>query len=191
MNETLMPGKYYLGDPSNVLPPKIFIGIWGDLYNFKNGKFNINTFDFAVHNTHNGDGTYTDTKNRTYNIKTGMFGLININLIDDLNECKYGHIFNFDNKINFIYDAGIFYIKSGKKYINIDTRNLEEYDSEFEEHCHNEDDEYICKTILRDSDNDSIIEEITDTYLSSDDDENKDNKEDINNKKITFFKKKN
>lgn len=115
MNEILMPGKYYLGDPCNVLPNKIYIGIWGELYNYRNGKFNINTYDFAVHSTHCGDGIIKDTKNRKYIIESGVIGLINLNLIDNLNECINGYVFDFEKSVHFIYDAGIFYIKSDKK----------------------------------------------------------------------------
>lgn len=156
MNETLLPGKYYLGDPNDVLPSKILIGIWKNEYNLENGKFKFYDHDFVVHNTHDGDGTFKDTKNREYIINSGIIALVHINLIDDMDSCKNGHIFNFNKIVNFIYDAGIFYIKSGKKYIQIDTVNSEEYDSEKEEHCDNEDGEYISKTLFNDSDTDSI-----------------------------------
>ena len=172
MNETLLPGKYYLGDPSYVLPSKIMIGIWENMYNLENGKFKIYDYDFVVYNTHNGDGTFTDTKKREYIVNSGIVGLVNVNLIDDMSLCNHGHIFNFNKIVNFIYDAGIFYIKSGKKYIQIDTRDIDEYDSEKEQHCENEDGEYISKTLLNDSDTDSI-----------------DNENEPNEKKPLFFKK--
>ena len=196
MNEILCPGKYYLGDPINVLPSSIYNGIWGNLYDFKNGKYIIYDTDFAVHNTHYGDDVYTDTKNRSYSINTGMIALIDIKLIENINEVKNnGHIFNFKNKVNFIYDAGLFYIKSGKKYICIDTRNKEEYNSDFEDHCENEEGEYIQKTIINASDNDSINDE-NDLFFNSDDDEedeeeNKKLLETHVSDKINFFKKKN
>jgi hypothetical protein len=121
MNEILLPGKYFLGDPTLVLHDKIIIGIWGSLYNYANGKFNIYGVDCALHTTHKGDDTYTDSKNRKYLILSGVLSLINIELIEDINLCKNkGHIFNFTENINFIYDAGMFYIKSGKKIIRID-----------------------------------------------------------------------
>lgn len=200
MNELLRPGKYYLGDPINVLPSSIYNGIWGNLYDFKNGKYDIYDTDFAVHNTHYGDDVYTDTKNRSYTINTGMIALVDIKLIENMNEVKNsGHIFNFNNKVNFIYDAGLFYIKSSKKYICIDTRNKEEYNSDFEDHCENEEGEYIQKTITNASDNDSINDE-NDLFFNSDDDTDEDNEEKNKNKqsseasvseKINFFKKKN
>lgn len=197
MNELLRPGKYYLGDPINVLPSSIYNGIWGNLYDFKNGKYIIYDTDFAVHNTHYGDSVYTDTKNRSYTINTGMIALVDIKLIENMNEVKNnGHIFNFNNKVNFIYDAGLFYIKSGKKYISIDTRNKEEYNSDFEDHCENEEGIYIQNTITNASDNDSINDE-DDLFFNSDDEEDKDENENTKlletsvSDKISFFKKKN
>lgn len=191
MNELLNAGKYYLGDPSFVLHSKIFDGIWGNVYNYENGKYNINSFDYAVHNTHKGDGKFVDTKARIYNIESGVLALVHIDLIEDINLCKkHGHIFNFTNKIIFIYDAGIFYIKSGKKIITIDTRNIDEYNSDFEEHCENEDGEPIGKTLCHDSDNDSITDE-NNILFDSDEEENEEESiEIIDKQKFNFFKKK-
>ena len=185
MNEFLAAGKYYLGDPCNVLHEKIFIGIYGNEYNYANGKFNINGTDFAVHNTHNGDGIFKDTKNRSYNIHTGLIALINLSIIDDLELCKKnGHVFEFKQRINFIYDAGLFYIKSGKKYIHIDTINKEEYNSDMEEHCHNEDGDYISKTLLGDLDDDFI--EPSELYINDEEEEEIIEK---SNQLFQFFKK--
>ena len=186
MNETIEAGKYYLGDPSKVLSEKIYIGILDNLYQFKNGKLNINGLYIIIHNTHFGDGSFFDTKNRKYNIESGILGIIPLELIEDINLCKKdGHVFNFENKINFIYDAGIFYIKSGRKYINIDTRNMNDYDSDYEEHFENEDGEPISKTLLGDEDDDMIMSD--DELCNEDDDQNN-----ISEKKETFnfFKKK-
>lgn len=185
MNEYAKPGKYYLGDPYIILPPKILLGIWGELYRYENGKFMINDTDYIVHNTHYGDGIFTDTKNRTYDIKSGTIALININLIED--NLKYDYpIFEFMNKINFIYDAGFFYIKSGKKYIQIDTRNMDEYNSDFEEHCENENGEYISNTIIHESDNDEIFCNLDD----SDEDDKSDQENKLKEEKIKkkYFK---
>jgi hypothetical protein len=185
MNEILIPGKYYLGDPSFVLPDKIYYGILGNLYNYSNGKHSINGCHITIHNIHGGDGIYHDTKNRSYIIYSGILGLIPVELIEDINLCNNkGYLFDFKQKINFIYDAGVFYIKSGKKYIKIDTKNLEEYDSDYEEHCKNSDDENIVKTICGDSDNDSIQDENNNL---SDNEEEKEEKDP--DKKFNFFKK--
>ena len=188
MNETLESGKYYLGDPSNVLSEKIYIGILENIYQFKNGKLNINGTHIIMHSTHSGDGNFIDTKNRKYNIESGLIALIPIELIEDNDLCKNGHVFNFENKVNFIYDAGIFYIKSGRKYINIDTRNMTDYDSDYEEHFHNEDGEPISKTLIGDEDDDMIM---SDTEICNESDEEEDIKN-VNEKKETFsfFKKK-
>jgi hypothetical protein len=194
MNEVLRSGKYYLGDPSYVLPSSIYNGIWFNLYDFKNGKYDINDTDFVVHNTHYGDNIYKDTRNRSYNVSSGVISLVDVRLIENMDEIKNnGHIFNFKSKVNFIYDAGIFYIKSGKNYICIDTRNNEEYNSDYEDHCEDEDGEYIQKTICGGSDNDSINDE-DDLYLNYDDDDEEDeDSKSFENKiseKTIFFKKK-
>ena len=179
MNEILVPGKYYLGDPTTVLHDKIIIGIWGTLYNYSNGKFNINGTECVMHSTHKGDDVFHDTKNRKYNVISGVLSLINVELIEDITLCKdNGHIFDFDKKINFIYDAGMFFIKSGKKIITIDTRNMDEYNSDFEDHCENEEGEPISKTINNDSENDSDKES---DNISCDEIENKE--------VFNFFKK--
>jgi hypothetical protein len=191
MNEILNPGKYFLGDPSNVLHNKILNGIWGDLYDYRNGKYNINSYDFVVHNTHKGDGDFLDTKNRIYKVSTGVLSLIAIELIEDITLCKNnGYIFTFVNKINFIYDAGIFFIKSGKKIITIDTQNKNDYDSDLDEHCENEDGEPIGKTLCNDSDNDSIYAENTLLFDSNDSEEEEEKipSENLTKKNFCFFK---
>lgn len=189
MNEILKPGKYYLGDPADVLTSKVYIGIWGDQHYFNNGKFDALGVEFVVHNTHNGDNIFKDTKNRSYSVSTGVIGLVHIDLIDDMIFCKNGHIFSFKDKVNFIYDAGIFYVKSGKKYIQIDTRDLENYDSEIEEHCENEDGEYISNTICNASDDDSISDDNINYF--EDDDEQLFSIEKTKDERVQFFKKKN
>lgn len=197
MNETVSkPGKYFIGDPSSVLFDKYYTGIWGDQYGYSCGKFNINGFDMIIHHTHYGDGVYNDTQNRQYYIDSGAIGLIPFELFKDNPDVvlKDGHIFEFIDSINFIYDAGIIYIKSGKKFISIDTRNLDEYDSDYEAHCENENGEPITKTIQGDSDDDLIKE--CDAKSESDNEES-DININLNNifepspiRRQSFFKKK-
>ena len=199
MNEILKPGKYFLGDPCAVLPTKILNGIWDSIFNCSNGKFNINDTDFAVHTTHYGDGIFLDTKNRSYNIESGVMGLVDISIIeeDSLKIYKeHGHIYNFDKPVKFIYDGGIFFIKSGKKIISINTQCPDEYDSDddnddsFGEYCHNDDGENIGKTIKGDSDNDSIVEETGYCLSDSDSEEESDKLDEDYLTKTCFFKKK-
>jgi len=184
--EIVLNGKYYIGDPS-ILDDKYIHGIWGDLYNYENGSHSINGYNFIVHNTHNGDGIYYDNKNRKYIVNSGVLSIIDINLIDDISICKkYGHIFNFDKKINFIYDAGLFYILYGKKTIKINTINIDEYNSDYEEHCEDEKGEYMSK-IIHDSDNESIYS-VNSNHNSDESDEEKDLEG--SSKSFNFFKKK-
>ncbi len=191
MNETLNAGKYFLGDPFPVLHPKIYIGIWENVYNYANGKFTINDFDFAVHNTHYGDGIFYDTKKRKYKVDSGTIALIHCDLIEDLSLCKNnGYIFEFNKEINFIYDAGLFIIKSGKKYIQIDTRIMEEYNSDIEDSFLDDEKEHISNKIIDDSDDDFIMEE-NDLDSNGDDEDNNEESEIVagNSKKLfKFFK---
>ncbi len=160
MNEVAIKGKYFIGDPFYALSDKYYTGIWGNEYGYESCKFNINGFDVIIHSTHYGDGEYKDTRDRIYIIKSGAIGLIPIELLKENVDPKphYGHTFEFTEDINFIYDAGLVYIKSGNKYISIDTRNMDEYDSEYEEHCENDNGEPITKTIASDLDDDLIEE---------------------------------
>lgn len=197
MNETIKQvGKYYIGDPSYVLPDKYYTGIWGNEYGYENGKLNINGYDIIIHSTHYGDGDYKDTRDRIYTVDCGAIGLIPIELYKDNIDAqpKHGHIFEFTEEINFIYDAGLIYIRSGKKFISIDTRNMDEYDSENEKHCENENGEPITATIAGDSDDD-LIEECD--AKSDSDNEEPDANTNPNNmfepspiRRQSFFKKK-
>ena len=181
MNEILKPGKYFLGDPSYVLPSKIYNGIWKDVHNFEIGKIYINDTDFCVYYTHYGDGIYYDTRKRKYNVDCGVIGLVDISLIEDISLCNgIGYIFDFKEEIHFYYDNGIFIIKSGKKYIKIDTRIEEEYNSD--------EDENITSTLFNDSDDDYIDDE-NDKYFE-DECENENIEENkTNNSTFNFFRK--
>ena len=67
-----------------------------------------------VHKTHYGDGIYEDTKKRKYNITSGLIGLVHESMIDDLSIAKKnGVIFYFVDAVHFIYNGGLFTIKSG------------------------------------------------------------------------------
>jgi hypothetical protein len=177
MNEELSEGTYYLGDPAFVLEDSIYIGVWGNQYNYSNGKINVYGTDFVVHNTHNGDGKFLDNKNRVYHIESGTIALIPTNLIKKMDDKVNNHTFKFEEKVNFIYDRGIFYIRSNKKYVKIDTRNMDEYDSEFEDHA-------LADDKLEDSDDESIIE-LSTKDNKSDDEEEPDTE---TPKKFKFFK---
>ena len=185
MNETVNPGKYYLGDPIFALDETTYHEIYGDIFNYENGKFDLKNNDqnMIVHKTHYGDGTFFDTKKRKYIIETGLIALIPISMIDksmlDASK-KHGVLFSFDNFIRFLYHGGLFTIRSSKKIIEIDTRNEEEYDSQEEGHLP-EDSKY--RSLLRQDEDESSLDG------SCDDD----SEEEINSSKHvkrSFFKKK-
>ncbi len=139
MNTILPPGKYYIGDPCFGLSEYDHHNLWGDEHEYKNGKYDLknNKKFFAVHNTHWGDGKFYDTKNRKYIIESGMLSIMHIDLVENIeNSKKKGNFFHFLEKINFIYNAGRFYIKSGRFIIEINTINEEEYESDCEDHLY-------------------------------------------------------
>lgn len=174
MKQKLTRGTYYFGDPSYVLADDLYYDVLGEKYNFESGKHDLtnnenyeNYENFVViHNTHNGDGIFKDTKQRKYKVESGIIGLVPKRLIPEekMEEAKkYGHFFTFPSDIDFYYDAGIFYVKSANYYIKINTINEEEYDSENEEH-YLVDNEKV--EIIQDDDNSSI-----DDLYSSDEEE--------------------
>lgn len=180
MEESILSGEYYLGDPSFVINEKLYYDVYGEEYNFDSGKFDLTKKEdfIIVHSTHNGDGVFEDTKKRKYKVESGLIGLVPIKLINNLeNAKKYGKIYNFPNKIKFIYDNGVFFIKSGNFIIEINTINEDEYISDDEE-CLLIDGERIK---IRQDDDTSSIE---DMYA----DESSDEEEIIQVKKPSFFK---
>jgi hypothetical protein len=185
MNETVKPGKYYLGDPVFALDEKTYHEIYGDIFQYEDGKFDLKNNDqfMIVHKTHYGDGIFFDTKKRKYIIETGLIALIPISMIEKtmiINAKKHGVFFSFDNFVRFLYHRGLFTIRSNKKIIEIDTQNEDEYDSQEEGHLP-EDSKY--RSLLRQDEDESSLDG------SCDDD----SEEEINSSqkvKRSFFKKK-
>ena len=180
MEESILPGTYYLGDPSFVLNEELYYDVYGQEYNFDSGKFDLTKKEdfIIVHNTHNGDGIFQDTKKRKYKVESGLICLVPIKLINNIEIAKKnGKIFNFPNNVKFIYDAGIFYIKSGNYLIEINTINEDEYESDHEEHLLIDGE----KINHRDENDTSSIEDMYDNDDSEDEEE-------IKNKKPIFFK---
>jgi len=173
MNQIIRPGKYYLGDPIFALNEEVHYDKFGTIHQFQNGKYDLleNKIDFVVHKTHYGDGIYEDTKNRKYNITTGLIGLVHESMIDDiLIAKKNGVIFHFLDAVHFIYNRGLFTIKSGNFIIEINTQNKEEYDSQDEE-------EHLYENgkigIFRNEDNISDIEGSCDELSDNEEDQSK------------------
>lgn len=174
-------GIYYIGDPSFVIDEDLYYDKYVTEYEAGSGKFDLtkNNDCIIVHNTHNGDGIFKDTKGRKYKVESGMIGLIPEKLIKNIDEAKkYGKIFNFPSRGTFRYSSGIFYIHSGNYIIEINTINEDEYDSDNEEHLL-EDGKKV--TIRNEDDNSSI----GDMYS---DDEEDDEQDDNKNKNPVFFK---
>lgn len=161
MNETVQPGKYYLGDPVFALDEITYHELYGDCFHYENGKFDLKNNDqyMIIHKTHYGDGTFYDTKKRKYIVETGLIALIPISMIEERMICsakKHGVIFSFENYVRFLYHGGLFTIRSSKKLIEINTRNEEEYDSQDEEGHLPENTKYI--SLLRQEEDESSLD---------------------------------
>lgn len=170
MNTVLPPGKYFIGDPCYGLSENDHHNLWGEEHRYENGRYDLrnNKRYFAVHNTHWGDGKFYDTKKRRYMIDSGMLSMIHIDLIEDIEKSKKkGNFFHFLEKINFLYNAGKFYIKSGKFVIEINTINEEEYESELEEHLYEKDKQIN----IRDDDDNSSFGALYDQSSDEEDEE--------------------
>ena len=51
MKCTLLPGRYYIGDICYALKNDIYDNIWGDIYDYSEGKFEVENSVFAVAGT--------------------------------------------------------------------------------------------------------------------------------------------
>lgn len=160
MEDTVKSEKgFYIGDPCYVLPDEIYDEIWGDKYNFKDGKIVIEDNAFIVHGTAYGDGEYFDGKGIAYGVDSGTLAIIPIELIKETEiepnegEYEYGRIV-FGNKGSLEYVDGVFTFKVDAKEVVIDTDPAyDDYDNE---------DDYI--------ENFQDEEEIEDYYDEEDDD---------------------
>jgi hypothetical protein len=137
MEELFTQGKYYLGDPCFALSEYFHHEMWGENYQYKDGKFDLTLQNeyMIVHSTHYGDGTYVDTKNRKYKVESGTIALIPFTLISDVKKAQeYGQIFEFPEDGFFIYDGGQFVIRSSFYIIKINTLNEDMIDEDNEEY---------------------------------------------------------
>ena len=130
MEETLVRGKYYLGDPSYVLDEDLYYEVLGDKHSFESGKYDLKNDDtyMVLHNTHNGDGTFYDTKKRKYKVLNCSIYFLTRHFLHYQNlfllfryKDNYLNIFHLNirlNKLIYKYNSFIYYIYI---YLNIFT----------------------------------------------------------------------
>ena len=124
---TLPAGKYYIGDLCYVLPDAIYHGIYGNLYGYKNGHYRIQgpdgvKYSFVVAGTYAGDGLYRGGE-REYEVDAGIIGMVDVRLCNpEVVDDPAFHIQEFDNKVNFRCNDGIFKITCDSFTLIINTR---------------------------------------------------------------------
>lgn len=168
---------FYIGDPCYVLPDEIYDEIWGEEYNFIDGKITVNEFSFLVHGTAYGDGEYFDNIGTSYGVDSGTLSVIPFELIKkpeimpSEGDYEYGR-FVAGTSASLDYNDGIFTFKVNDKEIVIDTDPAYD-DYDYEDDYDNEDKDtlYETKTINKLSDiekmvGNSIVECINNGYAN-------------------------
>lgn len=114
----LPPGSYYLGDPTTVLNVEI------DFDNMLPGIYNVNHMSLAFNYTGFMEGSCNDTtKNITYKIENGIFGMIPLAFCNTTILDLYGKKVYYQDPIVFYSDGkGYFEILSTNYSYTLDTR---------------------------------------------------------------------
>ena len=209
----LEKGKYFIGDPTLVLPNSIYHGIWGNVHNYLPGIYSIFGNNLVIFHVKKGDDEYKDNIGNKYDIETGNISIVPHQLCDiDLESGSNIMFHEFADNVNIFYskDGNLNIISSSTDIkINIgvdddedDNNSVDSFEkylskvqaTEDEGEDVNEDDEYE-ENLLEDTNHqipyneESNYDNLTD---SDDEDENEDNDfdtddEDSEPQKRSFF----
>jgi hypothetical protein len=127
MKCTLPPGRYYIGDICYALKNDIYDNIWGDIYDYSEGKFEVENSVFAVAGTKYGDGGYKGSNGFVYDVDAGVIGMVHEKLMKN-DHYEGGTMHTFTEDVSFSCDDGLFLIESNDFYLQINT----DYDDEEE-----------------------------------------------------------
>ena len=105
---TLEKGKYFIGDPTLVLPNSIYHGIWGNVHNYLPGIYSIFGNNLVIFHVKNGDNEYKDNSGNKYDIETGNISIVPHQLCEIDLESGTNIIFH-----EFADDVNVFYSKDG------------------------------------------------------------------------------
>ena len=105
---TLEKGKYFIGDPTLVLPNSIYHGIWGNVHNYLPGIYSIFGNNLVIFHVKNGDNEYKDNSGNKYDIETGNISIVPHQLCEIDLESGTNIIFH-----EFVDDVNVFYSKDG------------------------------------------------------------------------------
>jgi hypothetical protein len=75
-------GKIFVGDVYFALDPRVYDGVWGDLYGYKDGEWKDpdSGFLFAMKSTVEGDGIFLDSNGKSYEVESGTLGVVPVEL---------------------------------------------------------------------------------------------------------------
>lgn len=120
-------GKYWLGDPSLFLNEKIYKSLLEAKF-MSNEDYcagYLNDRMVMAMRTAYGDGVYYDNENNSYQVDSGMIGLLPVALRDDFATVSLGRFVEFREPMIFTKNnAGTFQLGLNGKYITIITDNL-------------------------------------------------------------------
>lgn len=86
--------RIYIGDPFFALNG-LAISAWKENFNFENGIFNFNGFNFAICNSEFEKGFFKDSDDNIYHIENHRLALIPMELVDqEKNYEDYGIVIN-------------------------------------------------------------------------------------------------
>jgi hypothetical protein len=120
MKCTLPPGRYYIGDICYALKNDIYDNIWGDKYDYSDGKFEVENSVFAVAATKYGDGGYKGSNGFIYDVDAGVIGMVHEKLMKK-DHYEGGTMHTFTEHVSFSCDDGLFLIESNDFYLQINT----------------------------------------------------------------------
>lgn len=164
---------YWIGDIRHVMSNDIFNNVWKQ-NNYDEGVYNVNNYKFVVVPTVCGDDYYEDSEGFIYQVISGHFGLIDMNLCKNLSitQLSKGKIYNFDDSVNINMCNGIIKISSYNYELNIDTN---EDDDENDDYLN--DDYEFTDNIIKDPDyipDDDTPSEYSEDFTDDDDDNDDD-----------------
>lgn len=103
-------GNYYIGDLCYFMKYTLYDGLWGKKYYYENGIFKSSKDDyFAVGSTH-GDTQLKGTNGFRYDIPSGAFGIVSLNLSNSKLEKYHSHgtFHSIDKDIRILFDKNGF-----------------------------------------------------------------------------------
>lgn len=144
---------FYVGDLCYAMKDEVYDRVWGDLYNYEDGAFEVPAYHtyFIVSGTAYGDGYYSSLSGANYPVDAGIIGICPLEMCDEDKLKKLGGMGQIF-KASGVYDAVVERDSEGTISIRVDG---EVYDIIYTGY---EEDEYD------DEEDDEPVEDYFDTF---------------------------